>query len=154
MYKPIAREIVRIVAAVALLGLAATNGEAIDLTGTWEGTTICKGLDDGAKVKWASKTTVKITQTGSDLNMDFDGTIYNGLVQSRATDPSKGIAIGINCETSPSLAEGNDHEMGHVTVDGDKLKGVAVSASDDGFLICKFSGKRTSTADPGVGACP
>ncbi len=133
-------------------------GEAAEATGTWEGKVACKGLDDGAKVSRKGTTTVKITQSGNDLNVDGDGTLLNGSIQDSAANPNKAKAIFINCETNPDLAAGNDHEMGiaDVIINGDQavIKFTSVSLTDDGFLICTGSLKRTSIANPAVPTCP
>jgi hypothetical protein len=75
--------------AVVLLGLSATHAAAVDMTGTWEGEAVCKGFFAGEKFKETFSGNVLITQSGTDLNLDFVGFLYNGGIINDAKNPDK-----------------------------------------------------------------
>lgn len=151
------------VSAVVLLGMTATPTLAVDLTGTWDGQAVCSGFFAGAKVKDTFSGLLTITQTGSDLNMEFLGTRYNGGIIDDSTNPTKkgqGSFVACSARAEP-LADYN--EQGHITVvtNGDKgtFKATSVFTTAVGGTIvtvetCKYTFKRTSIVDPAVPACP
>jgi hypothetical protein len=148
-----------LVIAVAFLGVVTTQAVAVNLTGTWEGEAKCTGFFNGAKIKDTFSGIMGITQTGTDLNMDFLG-LYNGFIIDDAAKPDKqGQGSFIFCSTVAEPLEGLN-EIGHITLaktNGDKGTFKATSVftfADTTVETCKWNFKRIDTADPGVLPCP
>lgn len=148
-------------AAAAALAPAAS---AFDLTGTWEGRWSCQGFDGVKFRSLNSQSTVQITQTGNTLavNMDNGDYFYNGGAVPDAGSPTtKGEIALTQCGTDNVPLAGPDAELLRAKVKADpekgtgSMKGLSIleSAIPD-VLTCKYSYKRTSTADPAVAACP
>lgn len=150
-----------VLSAIVLFSLSATHAAAVDMTGTWEGQAVCKGFFNGTKVKDTFGAPVTITQTGSDLNMEFLGVRYNGEIIDDAADPNKGQGSFVACSTAAEpLADYN--ETGHITVQITSKKSTfkatsvfttAVNGSIVTVETCKWKFTRTDTVDPGVPAC-
>jgi hypothetical protein len=153
--------------AVALVMVAATYASpaqaALDLTGTWEGTWSCKDVTSGAVAKPGGTITMTITQSGSDVNAFFDRGVSNdgfqGHVQEITAKPGQGATTLIACETragSTDYAETVSAKI-KVTAKSATFKGVStyeLAATPTVGGQCKYSLKRTATANPGVAACP
>lgn len=148
--------------AALALSVSATHAGAVDLTGTWEGQAKCSGFFAGAKVKDTFPGSVKITQTGSDLNIDFGGFLYNGgMIDDSAKPNEKGQGAFIFCGAGAQpLADYN--ESGHlkVQIKGTKATFTATSVfhtAAGGSLVtvetCKYSFKRVDIANPNVPEC-
>jgi hypothetical protein len=147
--------------AVVLLGMSTTHAAAVDMTGTWEGKAKCKGFFNGAKVKDTFEAPVTITQTGSDLNMEFFGVRYNGGIIDDAANPEKGQGSFVACETAAEPLA-NYNETGHVTVQITSKKSTfkatsvfttAVGGSIVTVETCKWTFKRIDPTNPGVPSC-
>jgi hypothetical protein len=148
--------------AVVLLGLSATHAAAVDMTGTWEGEAVCKGFFAGEKFKETFSGNVLITQSGTDLNLDFVGFLYNGGIINDAKNPDKkGQGSIVFCGTTAEPL-GDYNEIGHLTVqigaNKSTFKATSVfTVASSGEIVdvatCKWKFTRTNTADPGVPGC-
>lgn len=139
---------------------------AFDLTGTWEGKQTCRGLSAGEKTSFSFPSTLRITQTGTELALevvsDAGTDVYNGIGIDGALNPLAGEAYFVHCGTSDVPAVGQDafDESGRAVV---KTKAEIVGGSFVGtssfyndfpeVFSCKWSYKRTDAADPGVAGC-
>jgi len=135
---------------------------AVDLTGTWVGKIVCDSFDPLGKSKGGVKDDImEITQSGADLNIVADefGFLYNGLVIDDPTSPAfKGQAGFIECRTTPANTDTSEIGRLKVVVKGDginaKLKAQSILTNPDPLVqTCKWSYKRTDTADPAVPDC-
>jgi hypothetical protein len=149
---------------LAAVGVA-SRASAFDLTGSWEGRWSCQGYD-GAKFRSGnSRSTLLITQNGNTLAVDMDGGSYfynGGAIPDGSSPTTKGEIVLAQCGTNNlPLAGADDGEIlrAKVTADAEKetgsIKGLSIleSAIPD-VLTCQYSYKRSSTANPGVAACP
>ena len=153
---------VRNVAGIVVATLAiATSALASDLTGTWEGTFKCKGLDgDGAPSSAASDgvSVMEITQTGADLKVSVDGRLFSGAaIDMAGKEDQQGLAVIEACDNDGDPDATN--EMGllgfKVTPGGlaGALKAAALTA-EGGHASCKSGWRRVDVANPAVAACP
>lgn len=154
----------------ALLGLlAATSAAAFDVTGTWAGKASCKGLADGNKLAQKVEVTVRMSQSGRDVNMEFEGISLlarvSGIAIPSVKKPDTGELGFVGCGTHAEPIFGVT-ARGKVTTKPSKGKGAIkfvtiVTGKDlnffgvvDSAFTCTGSVKRTSTTDPVVGDCP
>jgi hypothetical protein len=155
-----------VVVALVTTGLSTwpTSAAAVNLTGTWSGKAVCKGLFNGNKTNDIfQQFDAKITQSGADLNMSFFGHTYAGGIQDDNTNPTKKAqGTFIDCATVPDYNTLDFYsEMGSFsvtvnTVDDTKttLKANSVyTTGTNNFQTCKWTFKRVDMADPGVGDC-
>jgi hypothetical protein len=138
---------------------------AFDLTGTWEGKQTCKG-SDGAKFSFVFPTTLRITQTGTVLAMevvsDAGSDFYNGTGIDGTAKPENGEAYFVHCGTTFVPATGKEafDETGRGIVKtketgSGSFKGTSNFYNGEPEVAnCKWSYKRTLTADPAVLSCP
>jgi hypothetical protein len=137
---------------------------AVDLTGTWTGKWKCQGFDGGKFTSTNNASTLLITQIGNVVSANMDGGefLYNGgAIPETANPDTKGEVAFVQCGTDNLPFAGEEAEILRAKVKADpdngsgKLKGISVleSAFPD-VLTCKYSYKRTATADPAVPACP
>ena len=153
--------------ACGLLVCVTSTAYAADLTGSYVGKWSCKGFD-GAKFKIGNKAaTLRITQTLTTIAVRLDTPMapfgefsYNGIVIDDAARPEKGEAALIECGSSDTVPPVSESEIHRATVktkaDGKgtfKSTSIYVDSQPE-FGTCKYSFKRTTTADPGVTACP
>ena len=103
--------------------LAAAPIGATDLTGSWIGDAECTGFFAGAKYKETFAGTLNISQSDTDINMEFLATLYNGAVITDQKDSRKAEGSFITCDTQVEPI-GEFNEIGHmkVQVDNDKNK--------------------------------
>ena len=159
---------------VLLLGPMVKEAAAIDLTGTWVGTATCLSVL-GSIVPPSSPIpiTIKITQSGNDLNLsvdlatsglsgDLNGTqFYDGTILGKNPAKAKKAVAEIElCGNAPPPPDFLGTE-GFVESGPKKkaspalLDGVIISDYTTATLVCSFDDVvQTSTADPGVVACP
>ena len=155
------------VAVGVVLGLAAPAA-ALELTGTWSGSTACTSFFEGAKLKFKDAPMLQVTQSGDVLGVraDYGGghvDFYAGHVYPDAKKPDeKGEIALVACGTD-SVA-GNEpafDELGRFSVSTKTgkikatLKGLSFF-SDPGVAspeagTCKWKITRVDTADAGVG---
>lgn len=138
--------------------------EPSDLTGTWIGKFKCKGFETGVKIRFPFAPTIRISQSGLRIGMSVDygtGDVdrYGGLMIPDGKKPlaKAQVAVGY-CDTNSVLADDFD-ELG-ILVTTTKPPGVRASlkgttlysegVADPEAGTCKWSYKRTSTADPSV----
>ena len=144
------------------------SAQAFDLTGTWEGKYTCKG-SDGSNFAYSVPTTIEITHVGTEIRLQFPfeggADVYAGLSIDDDKKPlEKGVAYLIHCGMTdvPGSGENDFDETAFVRATtksngGGTLKGSTVffvsAPPPPEISSCKWSYKRTSTADPGVPAC-
>lgn len=157
-----------------LLGPMVKEAAAIDLTGTWVGTATCLSVL-GSIVPPSSPipTTIKITQSGNDLNLsvdlatlglsgDLNGThLYDGTILGKNPAKAKRAVAEIElCGNNPPppdfLGTEGFIESGPKKKNSPALlDGVIISDYPTATLVCSFDDVvQMSTADPGVVACP
>jgi len=157
------RSFVGLAASLVVLAVSGSTAHAFDLNGTWVGKWSCKGFD-GAKFTDGNRdSTMLVTQTGNALAIDLDGGSYryNGLAIADDAKPEKGEVVLASCSIDNQPGANGLGELMRLTV---KTKSGAVKATLKGISIfenppttvgtCKYSFKRTSTADPNVPGCP
>lgn len=147
------------------VGVRSAAAQAPDLTGTWTGEATCNGFD-GTKFKVTCCPTLEIshaspTELHVRLPQDDDTVLetflYFGRIVPDADKPAeKGEVVLVGCDTTNTLPEDSQMGRGSVKI-GNKstLKGQSFFFETvTGIQTCKWSYKRTDTADPGVPACP
>jgi len=152
--------------ALAAAALAAQPAASFDLTGTWQGKQTCRGLSAGEKTAFSFPSTLRITQTGSELALEVVGDagtdVYNGMGIENALKPAVGEAYFVHCGMSDVPATGEDSfdESGRAVVRTKEETGRGTFTGTSSFyndfpevFTCKWSYKRTDTADPGVAGC-
>jgi hypothetical protein len=142
---------------------------ALNLTGTWTGTWKCKDVTNGAATKPGGTVTMTITQSGGDANASLQWTLkdgspggsetYQGHVQEVAAKPGQGATTLVGCETRPGSSVYAETLSANVKVTSSNatLKGISTYEQANNSIVggtCKYSLKRTATADPVVAACP
>lgn len=155
-----------LVALIALLPLCTSlPAVALDLTGTWTGRFVCSEFD-GAKGKFPEDATLLISQNGNDLNILWvDVGNYSGVaIPDQRKPDAKGEAKMVECDTDADMFDGYD-ELARLRAKVNRNRGsgslkgesfYAPNAPVAGLVAgsCKWSFKRTDTADPAAGACP
>lgn len=160
-----------------LLGPMVKEAAAIDLTGTWVGTATCLSVL-GSIVPPSSPIpiTIAITQSGSDLNLSVDLTtsglssdlnsppshLYDGTILGKNPAKAKKAVAPIEiCGNAPTPPPDFLGTEGFVESGPKKkaspalLDGVIISDYPTATLVCSFDDVvQTSTANPGVLACP
>jgi hypothetical protein len=156
--------------ALVAAGAPAATAQVFDLTGSWEGTRTCKGLEAGAKTRIRADVTVAISQSGNAVGVRVDegGAVahFTGLANPDGKKPlTKGELALIRCGTDdvPGLGEprgalaGATDELGRFLAATKAppnpkatVKGTTVFAADEGLGTCAWRWKRTALADPGV----
>jgi hypothetical protein len=149
-----------------VLALAALPAAAGDLAGTWTGSFTCRVEDaDGRSSLRQRPSTLLISQPGgpgtSPLRLTIDGVFYTGSIVPAASDPTeRGVGAFVACGSSDTEAAGAFSEVEsirwRVGADGKgsiKKRGAFVVTGEQ-VGTCTGSWRRTSTADPGIGACP
>ena len=152
-----------VAASAAMVILAPASAGAVDLTGTWVGTLVCKDLFQGAKITFKQKpSTVTITQNGNHLTLSRNGTAtFTGFVLEETAKPDNGRLAVSACGTDdvPGAANDDYDEMGDLTVKtkpskgSGSIKGTSSFAEINEIGTCKWSYKRINTADPSVPGC-
>ena len=149
--------------ALALFALPAAAG---NLVGTWTGSFSCRLEDEnGRSTERQQQSTLSISQPGgpgsSPLRLTIDSIQYTGSIVPSAGDPTrKGVGAFVACGSSDTEALGafSEIELIRWSVDASgrgsiRKGGVFV---ETGLLVgaCTGGWRRTSTADPGIPACP
>ena len=143
------------------------SAQAIDLTGTWEGKYTCKG-SDGSNFSYSVPGILEITHTGTEIRAQFPfdtgEDVYAGVSIDDDKKPlEKGVAYFIHCGMTDVPGSGqnfyDETAFARATTKsngGGTLKATTtffVSDPPPEMSSCKWSYKRTSTADPGVPVC-
>lgn len=127
---------------------------------------------------------IKITQVGSAVNMDLDNNEfhYSGWARTDNENVDRGATTVVECRTNPASAVYNEVISAEVKAPSGAKSGefngtsafnsteillggctwwdprcdsaLAANGSTDIGGICRYTFKRVSSADPGVGACP
>jgi hypothetical protein len=155
----------RVVLCLSLV-LIALPASAGNLVGTWVGRFSCSAEDANGRFKSTETDSVlQISQPGgagtSPLRLTIDGTQYSGSIIPSASSPTTdGVGAFVACGTSDAEGAGfNEIELIRWKVDGGTGRGSIKKAGvyvENGVQIgaCKGGWVRTTTADPGIGACP
>jgi len=159
--------------ALALVMVTATYASpalaALNLTGTWTGKWSCKDVTNGAATKPGGTVTMTVTQSSADVNANLHRTLadgsdggsetYQGHVQEITAKPGQGASTLVGCETHPgstnyaeTLSANAKVTLSSATFKGSSAYERAATPTVGGQ--CKYSLKRTTTADPNVAACP
>ena len=149
--------------ALALVALPAAAG---NLVGSWLGSFTCRVEDSGGRSTLRQRSSdLLISQPGgpgtSPLRLTIDGVQYSGSIVPLASDPTeRGAGAFVACGSSDTEAQGAFNEIEsirwRVSADGKgsirKRGAFVVNGEEVG--TCTGSWRRTSTADPGIAACP
>jgi hypothetical protein len=150
--------------ALGVVAYTPTAAAALDLTGTWEGRWTCKDVTSGADAKPGGTLTMMVSQIGGDVQTSVewfarDGAPYRsetfqGHVQELAAKPGQGASTLVAC-SSAAYAEALSARV-KVSASSATFKGSSAYEAPGATVggTCKYSLKRTDTADPGVAACP
>ena len=141
---------------------------AYDVTGTWLGKARCKGFADGQAFAQKIDVQARLSQSGRDLNIEFEGITFitraSGVAVPNPKKPDKGELGLVSCGTEPEPVFGVTLRA-KVTTKPSKgtgtIKFLALVAGkdigdlgiNDGVFSCTGSLKRTNTTDPVVGDC-
>ena len=134
--------------------------EAVDLTGTWEGSETCACFNDvkgNFKEKFSDEV-MEISQNGTDLNIFIFGERFNGNVINDPRKRRRGVVSLIACNTDPK-DNASLGEIGRGTVKmkkngTGKLKIESFwNVSQTEICTCKWNFDRTDTGDPSIGDC-
>jgi hypothetical protein len=149
--------------ALVLLALPAAAG---NLVGTWTGSFSCRVEDENGRSRLRQQqSTLSISQPGgpgtSPLRLTIDGIQYSGSIVPSASDPTeRGVGAFVACGTSDTEAFGafNEIELIRWSVDaggrGSIRKGGVFVENGLQVGACTGGWQRSSTADPGIPACP
>lgn len=148
-----------VVAAFAV-ATSAPTAHAFDLTGTWTGKTNCTTFTNEGVVE-KSLVTVRIDQSGADLDIEFDGGLldgsYDGVSRTGSEDPDQGQMGLMPCTPDSSIATTGAFSVKFSTPNTAKLKG-RVNQVRHGVVnsvtVCKVSLSLESTSPPIVPPCP
>jgi hypothetical protein len=150
--------------AVGLFGASQAYAD-IDVTGTYTVSRSCKGMDAGDPAKSSEKDLeMTVTQTGTDVNVQFSGAPHYGKIQPLSTDvENKGTASMVSCAVSNDLDYVGADTYNRLGKLDFKAKGDAISFKGSYFdgaaigqnfiLFCKVKGVRTSNVNPLVPVC-
>jgi hypothetical protein len=139
---------------------------AFDLTGTWEGKQVCRGLSAGEKTSFSIPSQLRITQTGTELALevvsDAGTDVYNGIGIDNALKPTVGEAYFVHCGMSdvPAVGDAFDESGRALLRTNEETGGGSFTGSSSFYndlpevFTCKWIYKRTDPADPGVSGCP
>jgi len=148
-----------------LFGAGVIQAHAFNMTGTWGGQWTCRVQENGTFTIIANPSSVlKITHTGSTVFVDLDNGLYHysGWAGTDNTNVDRGATMVVECRTNPASRVYNEMISAEVTAPSGtgrgKFDGISVYNSTDDIStdiggICSYIFKRTSSADPGVGAC-
>ena len=142
---------------------AATSAQAIDLTGTWNGSYSCVNFD-GATTKNKTKDSVLlIVQTGTTLSAIIDdgsgGTYRGATIDATAKPTEQGETVFNFCSTDALPLADSASELVRLKakVNPEKgtgtLSGVSYFEQPGNMLTCKLKYKRVNTAPPKFGGC-
>jgi hypothetical protein len=152
--------------ATLALSLGAAPLHAFDLTGTWTGKIACKDFDGRRFGEKFTELILHVTQTGDLLAVNLDDfDFYNGRAIPDAGDADRGEVVLSHCGTDDLPAQGTIGEIVRARVSSQpgsgagRLKALSIF---EGLTVqpapqtgtCKWSFKRTSTADPAAQPCP
>lgn len=150
--------------AAALLAVATwiPAAHAVNLTGSWLGQQSCTRFDGSSSSFKLKPSVMLITQTGHSMVVRVDGVNgYNGFVIDDAKKPdAKGQVSVILCTTDNMPGSPDGGQILIAKVKANPAKGTASLSGSSGFEssanvgICKWSYKRTDTADPAALVCP
>jgi len=132
-----------------------------DLTGTWQGTQVCKLTTADGKEKQVFKEDVlTITQSGTEVRIYMDSLdlLYTGVAFANASHPEKGAVAfrlcGLSEDTSTEGEMGNAQVSTKAPPKKSQFQATSIFADDEEVDTCTWKYQRTATADPGVPACP
>ena len=96
--------VLRALVLTVILAALGTPASAVDMTGTWAGRERCACFDpvDGKSTERYKDEVMKVTQDGTDLNIEAFGELFNGNVIDHPRSSSKGEASLIACRTDPT----------------------------------------------------
>ena len=148
-----------LVLAVILAALGTTAG-AVDMEGTWEGKERCDCFNevDGKSTERHRGEVMKITQEGTDLNIEAYGELFNGNVIGDPRSSSKGQASLIACSTDPvDNASFGQTGRAKVSVKANGRGRMTIeslwNADENEICTCRSKMHRTHEWDPEVGGC-
>ena len=153
----------------ALVGLAATQAMAVDLTGTWEGSFACQQFIQGQPKAHFSMKDIQfqISQSVRDLNLQLVNpttglpSYFDGIVVDDGVHTTKGQAALLECTSGVQSIGGAMIRARVLSTDPATGKGrlaaniiAADSAPVEQVVTCTVNAKRIDTTDPGVPDCP
>jgi hypothetical protein len=145
----------------ALLGIslallfAARPAEAIDLTGTWEGSSVCKrfSIDGQSSTEKTKERVLFIAQAGATFDASIDFLEFRGAtIDDPADGARRGQAALVTCLADAIPLDGGVNEIIQLKAKVDAAKGTGtltgVSVHEhgmNGIMTCRYKFKRTST---------
>ena len=142
--------------------LAAAPALAVEsLTGTWEGTMKCAGLDNGAPAKRKQAVTIEILDDGDEgvlVEIVPLAQRFVGFVVAASPMPQAGILSAASCSFDVPGYRGDMIQGPVKTKPGSdkaamKLVFLTMDEEVNAALVCRVSAKRTATAPPAIDAC-
>ena len=156
--KKMIKLIVFSVAVFGLFGLGTVQAGSLNMTGTWEGFTVCDELKDGVFTYDSfPEPELQISQDGDTLRMSAFGIFYEGKVQEITGSSIQAEAVVSACGGTPET----ETVRLRITIKGNEgsLDAASIYESDEFFPglrtfgTCKWHYKRVSTNDPMVLPC-
>jgi hypothetical protein len=150
-------------ASLALLGSAAS---AVDLTGTYEGKLICRGLSAegqaegvGQATKTSNKNSVlEISQELGAIRAELDGQLFEGAALNELGKEDKeaaAVAVACHNDGDPAATVASLQLEVKVAPGSGKSTLKLTQTRGNGLaVVCTGSYKRTVTTNPELGACP
>ncbi len=150
---------------VAVTAPASSAVAALDLTGTWSGTWKCKDVTNGVLSRTVNTLTMTVTQSGSNVYAVLawvgrgSPSSFHGHVDELTDDPGRGTTTLIACGTTDTSSGYVESLSANVKTSASGATFKAISTYEQANVptvggTCKYTLKRTTTADPGVAACP
>lgn len=143
------------------LAAGAPAGAVEPLTGIYEATASCKGIQAGSRGKQKLDLEVAMEDLGGGQVLldvqglgDFDGFLITDLAK-----PDGGVLSAVGCPVSAANPDGGVLQVDVKTKSGSEaasFKGTLIIL-DEGeaqSAVCKIKGKRTSTSSPKLVGCP
>jgi len=137
-----------------------TTASAVDITGTWSGKEKCKCFNsvDGKVTERFKDEEMRITQSGTDLNILAFEELFNGNVINHPQKDKRGEAAFVACNTNPN-DNGSFGEIGRAKLStqnngNGKFEAESLwNSSQTEICKCKWHFKRTDTEDPSIADC-
>ena len=143
-----------------ILTALGTTAQAVDMTGTWTGDETCKCFNDvvGKSTEKYTDEVIRVSQDGTDLNIEAYGELFNGNVINDPKRDRKGEASLISCNADPA-DNASFGELGRAKVwaksnGGGKMVIDSLWNSQENELChCRARFRRVDTVDPEISDC-
>ena len=145
---------------ILILTALGTTAQAVDMTGTWTGNETCKCFNDvvGKFTEKYTDEVIRVSQDGTDLNIEAYGELFNGNVINDPKRERKGEASLISCNADPA-DNGSFGELGRAKVwaksngGGKMVIDSLWNAQENELCQCRARFRRVNTTNPEISEC-